>query len=154
MTAEIKCEFAPVHGLIATFVLHKTFTTSLPQYVVFFFLYSAVNTELFFCPPSSPTTVPKCPKELCTPKLRQLLSPIFDSSCPSSPDLVSRTLYLKALELSLYIVEYDCHFCCGPQSSADEVPMDTGEVEKFFANKPEETQKEPVQVDGSLTSQK
>lgn len=32
--------------------------------------------------------------------------------------------------------------------------MDTGEVEKFFANKPEETQKEPVQVDGSLTSQK
>ncbi|XP_053502327.1 hypoxia inducible factor 1 subunit alpha, like [Ictalurus furcatus] len=76
-----------------------------------------VNTELFFCPPSSPTTVPKCPKELCTPKLRQLLSPIFDSSCPSSPDL----------------------------SSADEVPMDTGEVEKFFANKPEETQKEPVQ---------
>ncbi|XP_060799974.1 hypoxia inducible factor 1 subunit alpha, like [Neoarius graeffei] len=73
------------------------------------------HSELFFGPPPSPNTVPKCPKELCTPKLRQLLSPIFDS--PSSPDL----------------------------SSGDEVLMDTGEVEKFFASKPEETQKRPIE---------
>lgn len=30
--------------------------------------------------------------------------------------------------------------------------MDTGDVEKFFC-KPEETQKKPIEVDGSLTSQ-
>ncbi|XP_026780603.3 hypoxia inducible factor 1 subunit alpha, like [Pangasianodon hypophthalmus] len=75
------------------------------------------HSELYFGPPSSPNTVPKCPKELCTPKLRQLLSPIFDSTGPNSPDL----------------------------SSGDEVSMDTGEVEKFFANKPEETQKKPME---------
>ncbi|KAM9469675.1 hypoxia inducible factor 1 subunit alpha, like isoform 2-T2 [Clarias gariepinus] len=75
------------------------------------------HTELFFVPPSSPNSVPKCPKELCTPKLRQLLSPIFDSSCPTSPD----------------------------HSSGDEFPMDTGEVEKFFADKPEETQKKKME---------
>nr|AGT15728.1 hypoxia induced factor 3 alpha [Clarias batrachus] len=75
------------------------------------------HTELFFVPPSSPNSVPKCPKELCTPKLRQLLSPIFDSSCPTSPD----------------------------HSSGDEFSMDTGEVEKFFADKPEETQKKTME---------
>lgn len=32
--------------------------------------------------------------------------------------------------------------------------MDTGEVEKFFASKPEETRKAPMEVDCSLTSQK
>ncbi|KAG7321882.1 hypothetical protein KOW79_014740 [Hemibagrus wyckioides] len=74
------------------------------------------HSELFFGPPSSPNTVPECPKELCTPKLRQLLSPIFDSTSPSSPEM----------------------------SSGDEGFMDTGEVEKFFF-KPEETQKKPME---------
>ncbi|TSN39310.1 Hypoxia-inducible factor 1-alpha [Bagarius yarrelli] len=72
------------------------------------------HNDLCFGPPSSPNTLPKCPKDLCTPKLRQLLSPIFDHSCPSSPE---------------------------PNS----VLMDTGEVEKFFASKPEETQKQPME---------
>ncbi|KAI5626719.1 hypoxia-inducible factor 3-alpha isoform X2 [Silurus asotus] len=74
-------------------------------------------SELYFGPPSSPNTVPECPKDLCTPKLRQLLSPIFDSSCPTSPEL----------------------------SSGDEFLMDTGEVEKFFADKPEETHTKPME---------
>ncbi|KAK3531710.1 hypothetical protein QTP70_025940 [Hemibagrus guttatus] len=74
------------------------------------------HSELFFGPPSSPNTVPECPKDLCTPKLRQLLSPIFDSTSPSSPEV----------------------------SLGDEVVMDTGEVEKFFF-KPEETQKKPME---------
>ncbi|XP_066520290.1 hypoxia inducible factor 1 subunit alpha, like [Hoplias malabaricus] len=72
--------------------------------------------ELSFGPPSSPNGMPECPKELCTPKLRELLSPIFDSPSPSSPT----------------------------SSSAEEMSMDTGDVEKFFSVKPEEntTQKE------------
>lgn len=32
--------------------------------------------------------------------------------------------------------------------------MDTGEVEKFFARKPEETQKKSMEVEGSTSSQK
>ncbi|KAL7848852.1 hypothetical protein SRHO_G00204750 [Serrasalmus rhombeus] len=67
------------------------------------------HMDLSFCPPSSPDSVPECPKDLCTPKLRQLLSPIFDSPSPASP------------------------------SSVEEFPMDTGDVEKFFALKPEES---------------
>ncbi|XP_072548088.1 hypoxia inducible factor 1 subunit alpha, like isoform X2 [Salminus brasiliensis] len=72
--------------------------------------------DLSFGPPSSPNSVPECPKDLCTPRLRELLSPIFDSPSPSSP----------------------------ASSSGEELPMDTGDVEKFFAVKPEEntTQKE------------
>ncbi|XP_028816932.1 hypoxia inducible factor 1 subunit alpha, like isoform X2 [Denticeps clupeoides] len=41
------------------------------------------SPELCFCRPPSPDSVPQCPKDLCTPKLLQLLSPIFDE--PSSP---------------------------------------------------------------------
>ncbi|KAL7831867.1 hypothetical protein AOLI_G00294150 [Acnodon oligacanthus] len=66
------------------------------------------HMDLSFCPPSSPDSVPECPKDLCTPRLRQLLSPIFDNPSPASP------------------------------SAVEELPMDTGDVEKFFALKPEE----------------
>uniref|UniRef100_A0A3B1JB26 Hypoxia inducible factor 1 subunit alpha, like n=1 Tax=Astyanax mexicanus TaxID=7994 RepID=A0A3B1JB26_ASTMX len=66
--------------------------------------------DLSFGPPSSPNGVPECPKDLCSPKLRQLLSPIFDSPSPASP----------------------------ASNSGDELSMDTGDVEKFFAIKPEE----------------
>lgn len=51
--------------------------------------------ELSFASPPAPNAVPGHPKDLCSPQLRQLLSPIFDglnpSSSPSSssePDLV------------------------------------------------------------------
>lgn len=50
--------------------------------------------ELTFASPSSPDSVPDHPQDLCSPQLRQLLSPIFNpitpppsSSPPSSPDL-------------------------------------------------------------------
>ncbi|XP_062872655.1 hypoxia inducible factor 1 subunit alpha, like isoform X2 [Trichomycterus rosablanca] len=68
------------------------------------------DMEFSFAPPSSPNTVPACPKDLCSPKLRQLLSPIFDNPSPASSTL----------------------------SSGDEFLMDTGDVEKFFSIKPVE----------------
>ncbi|XP_076832124.1 hypoxia inducible factor 1 subunit alpha, like [Brachyhypopomus gauderio] len=77
------------------------------------------DTDLSFGPPSSPSGMPRSPKDLCSPRLRQLLSPIFDSPSPGSPAL----------------------------SSGEESPMDTGDVEKFFALKPEEStqQKGPIE---------
>uniref|UniRef100_A0A3P9Q8I3 Hypoxia inducible factor 1 subunit alpha, like n=1 Tax=Poecilia reticulata TaxID=8081 RepID=A0A3P9Q8I3_POERE len=45
------------------------------------------GVELSFASPPSPDTVPDHPKDLCSPRLRQLLSPIFDGLNPSSsPD--------------------------------------------------------------------
>ncbi|KAK2831392.1 hypothetical protein Q7C36_016478 [Tachysurus vachellii] len=75
------------------------------------------HSELFFGPPSSPNTLPTCPKELCTPKLRQLLSPIFDN--PDSSEL----------------------------SSSDEILMDTGDVEKFFCKPEETQKKSMEDMD-------
>uniref|UniRef100_A0A4W4DMT2 Hypoxia inducible factor 1 subunit alpha, like n=1 Tax=Electrophorus electricus TaxID=8005 RepID=A0A4W4DMT2_ELEEL len=69
------------------------------------------DTDLSFGPPASPNGMPKSPKDLCSPRLRQLLAPIFDCPSPGSPVL----------------------------SSGEESPMDTGDVEKFFALKPEES---------------
>ncbi|XP_058601165.1 hypoxia inducible factor 1 subunit alpha, like isoform X2 [Onychostoma macrolepis] len=68
-------------------------------------------TELSFCCPSSPNTVPECPQEFCTAELRQLLSPIFDRPTKSP----------------------------AATSPAEELPMEMDGVEKFFALKPEES---------------
>ncbi|KAI4878552.1 hypothetical protein NFI96_016749, partial [Prochilodus magdalenae] len=68
------------------------------------------HMDLSFRSPSSPDIVPECPQNLCSPKLRQLLSPIFDSPSPASPS-----------------------------SSIEELPMDTGDVENFFTLKNEES---------------
>ncbi|KAM9318070.1 hypoxia inducible factor 1 subunit alpha, like isoform 2-T2 [Pholidichthys leucotaenia] len=80
--------------------------------------------ELSFASPPSPDTLPQHPQELCTPQLRKLLAPIFElvtppasssSSPPSSPE---------------------------PEPSpAEDVAMDTSEVEKFFAFWPGDAQK-------------
>uniref|UniRef100_A0A8C1BZQ3 Hypoxia inducible factor 1 subunit alpha, like n=2 Tax=Cyprinus carpio TaxID=7962 RepID=A0A8C1BZQ3_CYPCA len=67
--------------------------------------------ELSFCSPPSPNTLPESPQDLCTPELRQLLSPIFDRPTNSPP----------------------------AASPAEELPMETEGVEKFFALKPEES---------------
>ncbi|XP_030634378.1 hypoxia inducible factor 1 subunit alpha, like [Chanos chanos] len=69
------------------------------------------SMELSFRP-SSPDSLPDAPQELCTPELRQLLAPIFDtpSSSPQVPEL----------------------------SPVEDLPIETVEVEKFFAHKPEE----------------
>uniref|UniRef100_A0A3P8TL23 Hypoxia inducible factor 1 subunit alpha, like n=1 Tax=Amphiprion percula TaxID=161767 RepID=A0A3P8TL23_AMPPE len=69
------------------------------------------SLELSFASPSSPTSVPD-PQDLCSPQLRQLLSPIFS---PLTPPLSS--------------------------SGEEEEVMDTREVEKFFAFWPEDDQK-------------
>uniref|UniRef100_A0A671M3I6 Hypoxia-inducible factor 1-alpha-like n=1 Tax=Sinocyclocheilus anshuiensis TaxID=1608454 RepID=A0A671M3I6_9TELE len=67
--------------------------------------------ELSFCCPPSPNILPESPQDLCTPELRKLLSPIFDRPTKSPP----------------------------VASPAEELPMETEGVEKFFALKPEES---------------
>ncbi|KAF6732394.1 Hypoxia-inducible factor 1-alpha [Oryzias melastigma] len=76
----------------------------------------AAPVELSFSSPLSPDCVPEHPQDLCTPQLRQLLSPIFETLTPSSSP-----------EPAL--------------SVAQEKVMDIGEVEKFFAFCPEDVQK-------------
>uniref|UniRef100_A0A8C7Z0H2 Hypoxia inducible factor 1 subunit alpha, like n=1 Tax=Oryzias sinensis TaxID=183150 RepID=A0A8C7Z0H2_9TELE len=76
----------------------------------------AAPVELSFSSPLSPDSVPDHPQELCTPQLRQLLSPIFDTLTPSSSP-----------ESAL--------------SAAQEEVMDIGEVERFFSLCPEDVQK-------------
>ncbi|XP_066559951.1 hypoxia inducible factor 1 subunit alpha, like isoform X2 [Amia ocellicauda] len=66
--------------------------------------------DLSFCRPSSPLSTASSPKDLCTPELRQLLSPIFDQPAAPSPT----------------------------SSSGDEVSMDMDSVEKFFAVRKED----------------
>lgn len=79
--------------------------------------------ELSFSSPLSPSSVPDHPQDLCTPQLRQLLSPIFNRitaspSPASSPDPLQQ-----------------------PSLREDEL-MDTSKVEQFFAVCPEEAQRE------------
>ncbi|KAJ8414540.1 hypothetical protein AAFF_G00037420 [Aldrovandia affinis] len=74
--------------------------------------------ELSFCRAPSPNSVPKFPRELCTPGLRQLLSPIFDQpSALSSP---------------------------APSSNA-EPPTNKEQVAKVFAAEPEDNSKQKSQ---------
>ncbi|KAE8294944.1 Hypoxia-inducible factor 3-alpha [Larimichthys crocea] len=79
--------------------------------------------ELSFFSGSSPDSVPDHPQDLCTPQLRQLLSPIFN---PISPP-VSLLSPVSSLDPE-------------PSSPSEEV-MDTSEVEKFFAICPQDVQK-------------
>ncbi|KAM6932935.1 hypoxia inducible factor 1 subunit alpha, like [Xenentodon cancila] len=76
--------------------------------------------ELSFVSPLSPTIVPEHPQDLCTPQLRQLLSPIFDMGTPSSSPAPSPE---------------------PPLCASEEEAMDITEVEKFFASCPEDAQK-------------
>uniref|UniRef100_A0A1A7XHA3 Hypoxia-inducible factor 1, alpha subunit, like n=1 Tax=Iconisemion striatum TaxID=60296 RepID=A0A1A7XHA3_9TELE len=78
--------------------------------------------ELSFASPPSPSALPEDPKDLCSPQLRELLSPIFDSIDRSSSPASSPEAAL---------------------SSCKEEVMDTSEVEKFFTFCPEEVQKKP-----------
>ncbi|XP_005812034.2 hypoxia-inducible factor 3-alpha-like [Xiphophorus maculatus] len=80
---------------------------------------TAGRVELSFASPPSPDVVPDHPKDLCSPQLRQLLSPIFDGLNPSSSPAASS--------------EPDLSPC-------EEEVMDTSEVERFFTICPEETQ--------------
>ncbi|XP_051535908.1 hypoxia-inducible factor 1-alpha isoform X3 [Myxocyprinus asiaticus] len=69
------------------------------------------GVDLSFCRPPSPNGIPECPQDLCTPELRQLLSPIFDKPS-NSPHAAS---------------------------PAEELPVEMDGVEKFFALKPAES---------------
>uniref|UniRef100_A0A8C9R9Y1 Hypoxia inducible factor 1 subunit alpha, like n=1 Tax=Scleropages formosus TaxID=113540 RepID=A0A8C9R9Y1_SCLFO len=57
--------------------------------------------NLSFYRPPSPNTVPEFPQELCTPDLRQLLSPIFDR--PEAASVVSKVMPLPLTSLLLYL---------------------------------------------------
>uniref|UniRef100_A0A3Q1CEI8 Hypoxia inducible factor 1 subunit alpha, like n=1 Tax=Amphiprion ocellaris TaxID=80972 RepID=A0A3Q1CEI8_AMPOC len=89
------------------------------------------SLELSFASPSSPTSVPD-PQDLCSPQLRQLLSPIFS---PLTPPLSSS---VSSPELLLVNTDSKC----------EEEVMDTREVEKFFAFWPEDDQKKEDTVEG------
>ncbi|XP_034024543.1 hypoxia inducible factor 1 subunit alpha, like isoform X2 [Thalassophryne amazonica] len=80
---------------------------------------SLTVVELSFAKVSSPDMVPDCPEKLCTPQLRKLLSPIFNTSSSSSPAVSSES--------------------CQVLSPLDDGVMDTSMV-KFFATCPEEGQ--------------
>ncbi|XP_070762079.1 hypoxia inducible factor 1 subunit alpha, like [Enoplosus armatus] len=77
--------------------------------------------ELSFASPSSPNSVPDHPQDLCSPQLRQLLSPIFNPITPPSSSSPTSSL--------------DSDLSC------EENVMDTSEVEKFFAIWSEDGQK-------------
>ncbi|KAI1894043.1 hypothetical protein AGOR_G00129930 [Albula goreensis] len=77
--------------------------------------------ELSFCKPPTPHSVPEFPRELCTPDLRQLLSPIFDRpGTHSSPE----------------------------RSPKEDQPMNKDDVEKFFAAKPEDNSQQNSEPEG------
>ncbi|XP_022053770.2 hypoxia inducible factor 1 subunit alpha, like isoform X1 [Acanthochromis polyacanthus] len=96
------------------------------------------SLELSFASPSSPTSV-QDPQELCSPQLRQLLSPIFSpltpplSSSASSPELLPITSEEEDEE---------------EEEEEDKEVMDTREVEKFFAIWPEDDKKKQDTVEG------
>ncbi|KAM7398881.1 hypothetical protein PAMP_018186 [Pampus punctatissimus] len=81
--------------------------------------------ELSFVSPLSPSSALQQPQDLCTPQLRQLLSPIFNPVTPPSSS-------------------------SSPASSLDpeqeEELMDTSKVEQFFAVWPEDGQKDEGQT--------
>ncbi|KAF7661367.1 hypothetical protein LDENG_00262900 [Lucifuga dentata] len=86
--------------------------------------------ELSFARPHSPNSVPHHPQDLCTPQLRLLLSPIFNTiTPPSSPPPAASP---------------------DPQPtpcSCEEEVMDTCKEEKFFSVLQEDSQKKETQED-------
>ncbi|XP_028276383.1 hypoxia inducible factor 1 subunit alpha, like [Parambassis ranga] len=78
--------------------------------------------ELSFASPSSPNSVPEDPQDLCSPQLRQLLSPIFNPITPPSSSSSPSPTEVSSPE---------------PEPTESFV-MNTSEVEKFFAVCPED----------------
>ncbi|XP_029923304.1 hypoxia inducible factor 1 subunit alpha, like [Myripristis murdjan] len=105
--------------------------------------------ELSFASPPGPDAVPDCPQDLCTPELRQLLSPIFDTPPASSPSPSSSSLSSSSSAAAAASPDPEA----APSPSVDDL-MDTDIVEKFFAVYPEdgwkkekETQEDKEAVD-------
>ncbi|XP_034556774.1 hypoxia inducible factor 1 subunit alpha, like isoform X2 [Notolabrus celidotus] len=85
--------------------------------------------ELSFCNPSGPDSVPEHPQDLCTPQLRQLLSPIFNYITPPSSSSSPASSSSAASSPQ-------------PQRSSREVEgMEISVVGKFFAVHSEDKQK-------------
>ncbi|XP_074535128.1 hypoxia inducible factor 1 subunit alpha, like [Halichoeres trimaculatus] len=79
------------------------------------------SAELSFYSPPTPDAMPANPQDLCSPKLRQLLAPIFEPLTPPLSTSSSSTPPLSPASSP------------EPQSPATDDSMDTSEVEKFFA---------------------
>ncbi|KAM6988225.1 hypoxia inducible factor 1 subunit alpha, like [Tautogolabrus adspersus] len=90
--------------------------------------------ELAFCTPPSPDSVLEHPEDMCTPQLRQLLSPIFNFlTPPPSSSSSSSSPAAPVLQPE-------------PSSREDEV-MDTSQVEKVFAVCSEDGQKSEAMLE-------
>ncbi|XP_029965020.1 hypoxia inducible factor 1 subunit alpha, like isoform X1 [Salarias fasciatus] len=87
------------------------------------------SVELTF---SSPSTLDSQPQDLCSPQLRQLLSPIFNPDSPPPSSSSSSSSSSSPASSPELLMEQD---------EGQEVAMDTSEVEKFFAVWPEDAQK-------------
>nr|XP_020478881.1 hypoxia-inducible factor 3-alpha-like isoform X2 [Monopterus albus] len=88
--------------------------------------------ELSFASPPSPNCMPEHPQDLCTPQLRQLLTPIFNPITPPPSSPSSSPASEPALS---------------PWKEEEE-KMDTSEVEKFFAVCPEDGPQKGQTVEG------
>uniref|UniRef100_UPI003AAE08CA hypoxia inducible factor 1 subunit alpha, like n=1 Tax=Centroberyx gerrardi TaxID=166262 RepID=UPI003AAE08CA len=93
--------------------------------------------ELSFASPPSPDSLPDCPQDLCTPELRQLLSPIFDTVTPPSSSSSSPAAAASPDPESV-------------PSPGEEEAMDTDKVEKLFAVCPEDSQKKEGKAQGDV----
>ncbi|XP_054649916.1 hypoxia inducible factor 1 subunit alpha, like [Dunckerocampus dactyliophorus] len=82
--------------------------------------------SLSFVTPHSPDSLPDDPQDLCTPELRQLLSPIFNPITPPPPSSSDVDPSLQPQPV---------------QSQCEENVLDTSKVEKFFAFCPEDADK-------------
>ncbi|XP_078140076.1 hypoxia inducible factor 1 subunit alpha, like [Centroberyx gerrardi] len=97
--------------------------------------------ELSFASPPSPDSLPDCPQDLCTPELRQLLSPIFDTVTPPSSSSSSSSSSPAAAASP----DPESVPCPG-----EEEVMDTDKVEKLFAVCPEDSQKKEGKAQGDV----
>ncbi|KAM7412591.1 hypothetical protein PAMA_020122 [Pampus argenteus] len=88
--------------------------------------------ELSFACPLSPSSASQQPQDLCTPQLLQLLSPIFNPVTPPSSSS-SQCLRFNV-----------CRLLC--EKEEEEVVMDTGKVEQFFAVWPDDGEKDEGQM--------
>lgn len=67
------------------------------------------GVELSFGRPPSPNSIPECPQDLCTPELRQLLSPIFDKPTNSPPAAVCVYDFWFSIRLCLILKWFVWH---------------------------------------------
>ncbi|XP_026173295.1 hypoxia inducible factor 1 subunit alpha, like [Mastacembelus armatus] len=95
--------------------------------------------DLSFASPPSPDSVPDRPQDLCTPQLRQLLTPIFSPTTPTSSS--------SAAPSPASSPDSEPVLCASEEDEEEEV-MDTSEVEKFFAVWPRDGQQKGGALEG------